>query len=122
MRFEKRYDGVTYAVTLKSSDDGRKILKELKIEVYRKYSSGERRGYTWKVLFLDRELRIRRYEYSDLSWHKAEVTIKASWIAEWYLEDVEKAIRELGVKGAVEHFLDHLRLIFDHPLVIPLIR
>ena len=119
MRFERRYEGIHYAITLRPSDDG-KILKELRIEVYRKYPSGERRGFTWKVSFLDRELRIRRYEYSDLSWHKAEVTIKASWIAEWYIEDAEKTVRDLGVKGAAEHFLEHLRLICDHPLAIPL--
>jgi hypothetical protein len=124
MRFEGKHEGITYAIALKPRPrgDGEKLLGRLKIEIYRKYPSGEKRGHVWKISFFDKSVKVEKYEYSDLSWHKAEVSIKAEWIAEWYMEDVEKAIRELGVKGAAEHFLRHLKIILDHPLVIPIIR
>jgi hypothetical protein len=122
MRFEKRYEGVTYAITLRPSKTEMKTLRELEIEIYRKSPEGHRRGYTWKISFFDRGLKVERHEYSDLSWSKMEVSIKADWLEEWYLEDVDRTIRELGVKDAAEHFLSHLKLLFDHPLVIPLIR
>jgi hypothetical protein len=122
MRFEKKYDGIHYAVTLRPKRDDKRLLRELEIEIYRKSPEGHRRGYTWKVLFFDGALRIERYEYSDLGWCKAEVSIRAEWLEKekWYLEDAEKIIRELGVKGAAEHILSHLKIVFGHPLSIPL--
>jgi hypothetical protein len=122
MRFEKRYDGITYAIAIKPRSDDKRLLGRLEIEIYRKYSSGERRGCDWKISFFDRELKVERCEYSGLSWHKVEISARADWLGleEWYFEDVEKTIRDLGVKDAAKHFLEHLRLIFDHPLVIPL--
>jgi hypothetical protein len=122
MRFEKRYDGITYAIALKPRGDDKKLLGKLKIEIYRRHPSGEKRGHAWEVLFFDRELRARRYEYSDLGWCKSEVSIRAEWLEKekWYLEDAEKIVRELGVKGAAEHILSHLKIVFDHPLSIPL--
>jgi hypothetical protein len=129
MRFEKKYGGIHYAITLRPRHSSKpereelKTLRELEIEIYRKSPEG-RRGYTWKVLFFDGALRIERYEYSDLGWCKAEVSIRAEWLEKekWYLKDVERTIRDLGVDKAVEHILSHLKIIFDHPLTIPLIR
>jgi hypothetical protein len=120
MRFEGRHEGVTYAITLRPKADDRELLRELEVEVYRKYPSGERRGCTWKIIFFDRSIRVERHEYDGLSWHKVEVSVKASWIEEWYLKDIERTIRDLGVDKAVKHILDHLRIMLGHPLSIPL--
>jgi hypothetical protein len=122
MRFERRYEGIHYAITLRpSKTDGKlKTLRELEIEIYRKSPEGHIHGYTWKISFFDRELKVERREYSDFSWRKMEVSIRADDLEAWWIDEVEETIRDLGVKDAAEHFLKHLRLIFDHPLAIPL--
>jgi hypothetical protein len=130
MRFERRYEGIHYAITLRpssKSDELLKSLKELEIEIYRKSPEGHRRGYAWKVLFHEdgKELKIERYEdrhdWSG-SYRKLleAVTVRADWVETWKVRDAESIIRDLGVKGAVEHILYHLRIILGHPLSIPL--
>ena len=132
MRFEKKHEGIHYAITLRPSskpDELLKSLKELEIEVYRKSLEGHRRGYVWRISFDSelKELKIEKYEdrhdWSGSYRRLMEViSIRADWIEVWKVRDVESIIRDLGVKGAIEHILRHLKLVFDHPLVIPLIR
>jgi hypothetical protein len=130
MRFEGRHEGITYAITLRpssKSDELLKSLKELEIEVYRKYPEKEKRGYVWRLVFDGelKELKIERYEdrhdWSG-SYRKLleAVTVRADWVETWKVRDAESIIRDLGVKGAVEHILYHLRIILGHPLSIPL--
>jgi len=126
MRFERRHDGLTYAITLRPRADDKRLLRELEVEIYRKHASGDRHGFVWKLLFSEKELKIRRYEDRDDwtgSYRKLleDVIIKADWLeGEWYLEDIERTIRDLGVDKAVEHILSHLKIVFGHPLSIPL--
>jgi hypothetical protein len=125
MRFERRYEGITYVITIKPKADDKRLLRELKIEIYRKHASGDRHGFAWRLLFSEKELKVERYEdrhdWAGSYFRLVEaISLKADWIEAWWIDEVEETIRDLGVKDAAEHFLKHLRLIFDHPLSIPL--
>jgi len=122
MKFEGRHEGITYAIALKPRGDDKKLLGRLKIEIYRKYPSGEKRGHVWEIAFDSDGISVEKHEYDEFKTELCRLTIKAGWIEPWRVDEVEEIIRDLGVKSAVEYLLEHLRLIFDHPLVIPLIR
>jgi hypothetical protein len=120
MRFEGRHEGITYAVSLKPKADDKRLLARLRVEIYRKYPSGEKRGHAWEIAFDSDGISVEKHEYDEFKAELCRLTIKARWIEPWRVDEVEETIRGLGVKDAVEHFLKHLRLIFDHPLAIPL--
>jgi hypothetical protein len=127
MRFEKRYEGVTYAIILRPRHSSKpepeelKTLREIEIEVYRKHASGDRRGYVWKLSFDGDELKIKRYEDRRHDRRLLEVVVvKADWLEKWYFKDIERIIRDLGVKYTIEHIFSYLKIVFGHPLAIPL--